>query len=611
MKKMHSRILILILSTLLIGAMMGFYLRTPQLKAERVEKGRGNKAESTANLPSKELHSFFEQEWERTMRNSPRWASMLGDRRWNDQWGDLSFEAIKRRQEEDQLALKNLLAIDRDQLSTEDQLNYDLFRHGLEIGIEEIAFRWNLIPLTQRYGVQTADELADALRFETEKDYEDWIARLGRLPELIDQTTDLMKKGISTGMLLPRVIMARIPDQIGKQIVEDPHASPFYKPFLDMPESISDEERKKLMTAARKSIKTDVIPAYRTFKSFFENTYLPACLEEVGVWKLPDGEALYSFMARKFTTTNQTPDEIHQIGLQEVDRIREQMEKIRKQVKFEGSLADFFEHLRTDSKFYYPSGEELIKSYRAMSKRIDPLMVKVFKRLPRMPYGIEAIPDKIAPDTTTAYYRRPAADGSRAGSYFVNLYKPETRPKWEMMALSLHEAVPGHHLQIALAMEQGELPSFRRYGGYTAYIEGWGLYAEFLGEELELYDDPYDKFGQLTYEMWRAVRLVVDTGMHHKRWTRKQAIQFFMDNTPKSELDITNEIDRYISWPGQALAYKTGELKIKELRRRSEKQLGEDFDVREFHDVILRNGAVPLDIMERFVEQWLEERGRE
>jgi uncharacterized protein (DUF885 family) len=554
---------------------------------------------------TKALHDLFAREWQYGLEQSPTRASQLGDRRWNDRWPDRSLAAIKRLHDHEVEVLKEVGRIDRSKLSAADQLNYDLFKKDYEGGIEEYQYRWYLVPLNQRGGIQTQNELADSLRFETVKDYEDWIARLNAFPTYMDQTIALMREGAKARIVLPKVIMQRVPAQIDKQLVNKPEDSLFYKPFKRFPSSISSGDQQRLARAAAAAISAHMIPSYQRFKKFFVEEYLPASFDEVGAWQMPQGEAMYAFFTRKFTTTNVTPSEVHEKGLSEVKRIRAAMHDVMREVGFKGTLSEFFTLLRTDKRFYYQTPEELLAAYQAMSKRIDPHLVKVFRTLPRMPYGVEVIPAASAPDTTTAYYRQPAADGSRAGTYFVNLYKPESRPKWEMMALSLHEAVPGHHLQIALAQELGDIPNFRRFGGYTAFVEGWGLYAESLGEDMGLYDDPYAKFGQLTYEMWRAVRLVVDTGIHQMRWTRKQAIDYFMENAPKAELDIINEIDRYIAWPGQALAYKTGELKIKELRARAKSELGDKFDLREFHDVVLGSGAVPLDVLERNVVAWI------
>jgi uncharacterized protein (DUF885 family) len=554
---------------------------------------------------AKALHAFFDAEWEYTMEQNPTWASSLGDRRWNDRWPDLSAEAIQKRQEHARAALATLNKIDRAALSPADQLNYDLFKKETEADIEGFKFRMHLLPIHQREGIQTEDELGERLRFETLKDYEDWIARLRAFPTLMDQTIALMREGVKAKVLWPRKVLERVPGQIDKQIVPDPEESPFFKPLTKFPNEISDADRDRLAKAAREAIDEAVIPSFEKLRTYFTGEYLPASFPQVGVWQMPEGAELYTYLARRSTTTDMTPQQIHEKGLSEVARIRAEMEKIMKQVGFTGTLQEFFTKLRTDPQFYYKTPEELLEAYRAMSKRIDPALVKVMKTMPRMPYGVTPIPDKIAPDTTTAYYSQPAADGSRAGQYYVNLYKPETRPKWEMMALSLHEAVPGHHFQIALAMELGEIPKFRRFGGYTAFVEGWGLYAESLGEDMGLYDDPYSKFGQLTYEMWRAVRLVVDTGMHQMKWDRQKAIDYFLANAAKSENDIVNEIDRYLIMPAQALAYKIGELKIKELRARAKTELGDKFELRQFHDVVLLSGAVPLDILERNVNSWI------
>lgn len=559
--------------------------------------------------PAQQLHRLFGMEWEYGLEQNPTGASRLGDRRWNDRWPDRSLDAICKRHEHDVALMVRLNRINRARLSPADQLNYDLFQKDLTEEIEEYKYRWYLVPLNQREGIQTADDLASSLRFETVKDYDDWVARLRNFPAYMDQTMALMREGIRTRMVLPEVIMQRLPAQIDKQIVNSPQDSLFYKPFKRFPANIPVPEQERLMREASAAINVGVIPAYKRFKRFFVEEYLPATFKQVGAWQMPQGDEMYAFFARRFTTTNLTPREIHEKGLSEVKRIRAAMMTVMAQTGFKGTLAEFYKFLRTDKRFYYKTPEELFTAYQAMAKSIDPHLVKIFRVLPRTPYGVEPIPPAVAPDTTTAYYRQPAADGSRAGTYFVNLYKPETRPKWEMMALSLHESVPGHHFQIALAQEQGDLPNFRRYGSYTAFVEGWGLYAESLGEEMGLYSDPYAKFGQLTYEMWRAVRLVVDTGIHFMHWTRAQAIEYFMDNAAKHELDVINEIDRYIAWPGQALAYKTGELKIKELRARASRELGAKFDLRDFHDVVLRSGPVPLDVLERNVEAWIARKG--
>jgi prolyl oligopeptidase len=551
------------------------------------------------------LRDVFADDWEFRMRESPTWASTLGDRRFNDRWGEPGEEAVRRRHAHQDAVRARLKTIDRDKLPPADRLNYDLFRRELEQSIDGRRFRWHLIALNQRGGIQTANELADSIRFETVKDYEDWVARLRGFPEYMDKTIGVLRAGIAAKMTLPKVVIKRLPEQIAGQIIADAAKSPFYKPFRRFPPLMSDADRKRLSAEAGAAISDGVIPAYRKFAAFFRDEYLPACYDEIGAHRMPDGAVMYAHVARRYTTTNLTPQEIHDIGLSEVRRIRARMDEVIRQVGFQGSFDDFLNHLRTDPKFYYTSGAELLAAYRALCKRIDPALVKVFRTFPRMPYGVEPIPDLIAPHTTTAYYMGPAADGSRAGTYYVNLFRPETRPRYEMMALSLHEGVPGHHFQIALAQELGELPNFRKYGGYTAFIEGWGLYAESLGEDLGLYEDPYSMFGRLTYEMWRACRLVVDTGMHALGWDRKRAIDFMLANAAKSELDITNEIDRYISWPGQALAYKIGELKIQELRRRAAARLGAKFDIKEFHDVVLGRGAVPLDVLEAGVEEWL------
>jgi len=551
------------------------------------------------------LRALFDQAWEYNLESNPEMASRMGDARYNHLWPDLSIKALTEIHLAEGQFLVQLSGIHRDLLPEEEQLNYDLFQQAYQQRLDAWQYPTWLMPVNQRGGVQTADQLADALRFTTIKDYANWIARLRAVGVLVEQNIELMQQGMVNGWVQPRVIMQRVPAQIEIQIVSNPVDSGFYKPFLNFPDSISSEDQERLRQMARKSITEVVIPAYRKLQEFFVNQYLPACRDTVGAWALPNGRNFYEFRTHLYTSTDMTPDEVHQRGLEEVQRIRGQMQEIIDELKFEGSFKDFLEFLRTDPQFYYQDPEDLYQAYLATSKRIDPELVNLFGRLPRNPYGVRPIPEASAPDTTTAYYMPGAADGSRAGYYYVNLYRPETRPKYEIEVLTVHEAVPGHHLQISLAQELGEIPKFRRYQGATAFVEGWGLYSESLGSELGLYKDPYSRFGQLTYEMWRAVRLVVDTGIHYRGWSRQQAIDFFMENAAKSELDIVNEIDRYIAWPGQALAYKIGEIRIKELREIASTRLGDAFNIKEFHDVLLGAGALPLDLLSKRMDQWI------
>jgi len=546
-------------------------------------------------------------DWERGLSENPTRATWLGDKRFDDRWPDLSLAAIERRAKQREELLTQLKTIDPTTLDQSERLNYRLFRRQLELEITEFPFGLYLLPINQRDGIQDEHSITDLIDFRKEKDYQNWLTRLKSFPEYGQQVIALLREGKRRGIIHPQIVLRRLPAQIKQQIVDDPQQSPFYKPFRNIPETISEDDQRLLQIAATNEIQRSVIPYYRKLLDFIENEYLPAGYEQVGAWQFPRGEEFYALRARGFTTTSLTPDQIHELGIKEVARIRAEMEKVVQQLDYKGTFAEFLQELRTDKKHYFANSEELLAGYQIISKRIDPQLPKLFKRLPRIPYGVEAIPANIAPDTTTGYYREPSLDGRRAGAFFVNLYRPEMRPKYEMEALTLHEAVPGHHLQIALASELTNLPMFRRQANFTAFIEGWALYGESLGPEFGCYKDPYSKFGQLTYEMWRAVRLVVDTGMHHKRWTRDRAIAFFRDNTAKTEVDIVNEIDRYIAWPGQALAYKIGELKIRELRQRAEKKLGDKFDLREFHDVILREGPVPLDVLEELVDAWIAE----
>lgn len=554
---------------------------------------------------SGDFATLLDEHWEWQMATHPLWASSMGDRRFNTEWPDRRLDAIERHQKDRRDFLRRLYAIDREMLSTDDQLNYEMFRRQLQDEVDAFQFNDHLMPFSHFGGIQNPENQTNQLPLDTIEDFEDWISRIEKLDEVIDQEMKLAEEGRKRSVMPPKILMQRIPDQLALQIVEFAHDSPLFVAIDEMPDTFAAADRERLRARATDALEDQVLPAYKKLYRYFNQKYLPAARDSIGLSAAPNGSAWYGHLTRSYTTTRMTPDDIHRLGLEEVKRIRGEMMDVIKEVSFDGSFKEFLEFLRTDPQFYYDTPEELYEAYLATSKRIDPELVNLFGKLPRMPYGVKPIPDSIAPDVTTAYYTDPAADGSRAGIYWVNLYRPEVRPKYEIEVLSVHEAMPGHHLQIALQQELIELPMFRRFMWFTAFVEGWGLYSERLGYELGLYKDPYSRFGQLTYDMWRAVRLVVDTGMHHKGWTRQQAIDFFKDNAAKAEHDIVNEIDRYIGIPGQALAYKIGQLKISTLREQAEIELGDEFDIKAFHDELLGAGALPLDLLEQRMDAWM------
>ena len=559
-----------------------------------------------ADNPTQQLHSLFDRDWEYQMQHDPVGASELGDRRWNDQWPDVSLNSLREQFQNGRLELQELHAIDRSKLSLEDQLNYDVFEYNVKDYVESEQYKWYLVRTNTFSGIQTVEGLVNSLRFETVKDYDDWLGRLHNFPAYMDQNIALMHEGVKQHVVLAKVIGEKVLTQFNGMDWQDPTKHGFYTPFKQFPSSFSEADRQRLTAAAKEQIRTDVLPAFRRFRDFMEKEYIPASLEQAGVWQVPNSSPTYAYLARSMTTTTFTPEQVHELGLSEVKRIRGEMEKVKDQTGFKGTFAEFLNYLRTDSKFYFKDSDDLLRYARARAKQIDPLLIKLFRTFPRLPYGVNPVPSEIAVSMPSGYADAPAPDGSRPGYFYVNTYKPESRPIYDLTALILHEAIPGHTFQSGIAIELKDIPKFRRYGGYSAYAEGWALYSESLGNELGLYDDPYVHFGALSNEMWRAVRLVVDTGMHYKHWTRKQAIDYFLENVATTEYSATSEIDRYISWPGQALAYKIGELKIKELRQRAEKELGRKFDIRAFHDAILLQGPLPLTVLESQVNEWIQ-----
>jgi uncharacterized protein (DUF885 family) len=544
--------------------------------------------------------------WASNMENYPEWATSLGKRTGLDRWTDNSEEALRAREAQSAKFLAELKAIDASALSPSLRLDHRLLVRDYERDVEGQRFPGEYLALNQLGGAHEGIvQLMDIVPAEQPEDFEALLKRLEAVPVVIDQNIALLQKGLEKGVTPPQITLGKVAEQIEALTVDDSLENPILAPFRKDTPRLSAEEKKAFQERGLKALRERVLPALKKFHTFAKDTYVPGARKTLGMSALPDGEAWYAYSAAGSTTTNLTPKEIHEIGLREVARIEAEMEALKDRIGFKGSLAEFAKFLREDPQFYYTKPGELLAGYRDICKRADAELPRLFGKLPRMTYGVKAVPEYAALSKPTAYYEGGSLEAARPGYFVANTSKLDSRPKWEMTALALHEAVPGHHLQIALAQEMGEKHELLRERFYTAYIEGWGLYAESLGAEMGMYEDPYADFGRLTYEMWRAVRLVVDTGLHAMGWTREQASEYFRTHTAKADHDIAVEVDRYLVWPGQALAYKIGQLKILELRQRAEKELGRKFDIRKFHDTVLAEGAVPLDVLDERITAWI------
>jgi prolyl oligopeptidase len=552
------------------------------------------------------FEKYLSNQWEQNLKDRPIFASLLGNKSFNQDITSNSIQEFVKNKAMLQKDLINLNRFNYEKLNSDNKLNYKLKRISLNNSIEAAEYPSYYMSLNQRGGVQSYFETGDRLVYESKQDYEDWLIRLSKYADNIANTKTNIEEGLEKGYTQPQLVTRQVILQIDNILNSEIVDNPYLKIFLTADNSFFNKgEKEDLINRATLLIKSQIIPAYVDLNNFLKNTYLPNSRSSIGLNGVPGGDKWYEYAARYHTTTDLTPDEIHDIGLKEVLRIRKEMEQIITDLEWDGDFKSFLNYLRTSPRFYYDNPEDLLNAYLIMAKSIDPLLPKIFKVFPRAPYGVIPIPAESAPYTTTAYYNSPAK--GRPGYFYANLYKPESRPKYEIPVLTVHEAVPGHHFQISIAQELENVPTFRKYQSFTAFVEGWGLYSEELGEFMNLYDDPYDKFGQLTYDMWRAIRLVVDTGMHYKNWSRQEAIDLFVENTAKSKLDIENEVDRYIAWPGQALAYKIGQLKMLELRNKAEKELGDKYDIKDFHHQLLKRGSLPLDILEDYINDWIEE----
>jgi uncharacterized protein (DUF885 family) len=558
-------------------------------------------------LPEDKLDAIFAFDWRGQMEAFPERATYDGVPGWDDQLTNMSLQAIQAREQNANCLLGLIESVPLASLKkTSDQLNYELFYRALKEQIAGREFPSHLLAIDQMGGVHTSFiQLMQTMKHETTNDFQNILSRMEKAPLLIEQNQTLLAEGLRQQITPPQAILKPLPEQFRTILSADMKINPLYSVFLEMPASMPSKEKEKITSRARELILTQLIPHFRTLRDFLQNTYIPAARKTIAISDLKNGVRWYSYLVRAHTTTDKTPEEIHQIGLAETERIDREMVSIMKASGWKKSKAEYFNSLRHDTKYFYKKSEDLLSAYRGIAKTIDPQLSRLFGKLPRLTYGIKAVPHYSEPSAPTAYYEPGSGKAGRPGWFVANTYKLQTRPKWEMTALTCHESVPGHHLQLALADELEGLPEFRKNGFYSAFVEGWGLYAESLCDDLGLYQDQSAKMGQLTYEMWRALRLVVDTGIHAKNWSREQAVSFMLAHTPKTQHDIEVEVDRYIAWPGQATAYKIGQMKFSEMKSQARAKLGEHFDIRRFHDALLSDGALPLDTLEKKMQAWV------
>ena len=568
-----------------------------------------NSIQTFAQSDRRQLEELLADYWSYTLQESPTLATRAGVNDFNHLLPQVSPVDQARKLRSEEAFQERLNSIDRDSLNRDNQVNYDLLDWELGRSIDGMRLNTSRIPFnTFSSFFSGALRASFGINMNTEEDYGDYIARIEEFPRYFNENIENMRQGIRDGFVLPKIIIGGVLPTVQAQVYDNPDDSSLADPILDINERLPEAVRTQIINDTRNAIRTYAIPSFRQLVTFLEEEYYPAAMEGIAATDLENGEEYYSHQIRVYTTrTDLTADDIHEIGLSEVTRIRSEMDALIEESGFEGSFGEFTEFLRTDPQFYAETAEELLQAASFVAKKIDYRMPEFFGRLPRTPYGVVPVPDEIAPNFTTAAYNYAVVGGTRGGAYWVNTYALDQRPLYELPALTAHEAVPGHHQQNAIASEIEGVPEFRKVLGYSAFGEGWGLYSEKLAIDMDIYENEYEHFGRLSYEMWRACRLVIDTGIHAKGWSRQQALDYLGDNTSLSQANIRAEVDRYISWPGQALAYKLGEMKILELRARAETELDDRFDIREFHDVVLGQGALPLDLLERVVNQYIEE----